>query len=147
MSAPASSQSPLEAGDPLLARLLRRCAAASVGDAWHLARAWTAPPERDGLVAAALGLAHEVGTARDARTVMTRAARELRDSEGGHAAATRLRGMDVVFRAQAAAQEAALAVVLRDHLSPDLRAALAAPWAAVCGDPLVPEPDGDASPA
>jgi hypothetical protein len=44
--------------------------------------------------------------------------------------------MDLVFRAQAAAGDAALAVLLREHLSIEVRDALAAPWTVVFGSPF-----------
>jgi hypothetical protein len=53
-------------------------------------------------------------------------------------------GTDVLFRAQAASQEATLAVCLRDHLSPEVGSALAAPWTAVFGDPVALDPNEDA---
>lgn len=146
VSALTRSRPVAEDGDPHLERLLRSCAAATPADAWHLARSWTGPVDRGSLVQAALGLAGEIGRDREARAAMTAAARAMRESEGGRAASARLAGTDVVFRAEAVAQEAALAVLLRDHLSQPVGAALAAPWAAVFGDPLAPDRI-DATPA
>jgi hypothetical protein len=124
--------------DPLLVRLLARCMQADPRQVWRLALAWRGEPDRTELIRAALGLAGEMGRREEARRAMLVAARELRASPGGRDASIYLAGMGVVFRAEAAAQEAAVAAILRMDLSPEVRDALVAPWAAVFGDPFVP---------
>jgi hypothetical protein len=127
-----------QADDPDLGlgTIPERCAAADAAEVWRLARAWHGAGSRSELVDAALALADELGRRREARRAMARVATRLRASPGGREVSARLKGTDVVFRAQAAAGDAALAVFLVDHLSPDVRDALAAPWASVHGSPF-----------
>ena len=127
-----------QADDPdlRLGTIPERCATADATEVWRLARAWHGAGLRGELVDAALALADELGRRREARHAMARVATRLRGSPGGREVSARLKGTDVVFRAQAAAGDAALAVFLVDYLSPDVRDALAAPWASVLGSPF-----------
>jgi hypothetical protein len=140
-SQPAAEDGP----DPSLAPIVERCAGAGPDDVWRLAIAWQDPHERAELVRAALGVAEQDGRTRAVRAAAAATARLLRESEGGRAVVHRLPG--VVFRAEAAVQEAALAALLADGLSPEVRDALAAPWEWAFAGPPAPGAGDETPPA
>jgi hypothetical protein len=128
--------------DAPLDTIPRRCEVANADQVWRLARAWQGSRARGELVDAALGLAAELGLRREARRAMTEAASCLRASPGGREASKHLNGTDILFRAQAAAGDVALAVFLGERLSPEVRDALVAPWSVVFGAALPADPAG-----
>lgn len=122
--------------DVLLDYVVDRSAAADAGEIWRLARAWRGLPARGELHRAAMGLALELGRRAAARDAMGRAATRILRSPGCATLATHLPGMSISYGIQAMAADAALAVVLCDQLSAEVRDALAEPWVAVFGDPF-----------
>jgi hypothetical protein len=126
--------------DALLDLVVERSAAADAGEIWRLALAWRSLPARGELHRAALGLAVELGRRAVAREAMGRAATRILRSPGCATVATHLPGVSISYGVQAVAGDAALAVVLCDQLSVEVRDALAGPWVAVFGDPFVVDP-------
>jgi hypothetical protein len=131
--------------DALLDLVLERSAAADAGEIWRLALAWRGLPARGELHRAALGLAVELGRRAAARDAMGRAATRILRSPGCATVATHLPGVSISYGVQTVAADAALAVVLCDQLSAEVRDALAGPWGAVFGDPFAAAPFADAS--
>ena len=67
---------------------------------------------------------------------MAAASTHIRSSPGCRTLAEHLPGLSIAYSAQALAGDAALAVFLRDDLSPEIREALVAPCAEVFGSPF-----------
>ena len=135
MSTP-SSGCPADDADPLVLWVCDRSATAGPDEIWVLARDARAAPDRSELYRAALSVADELGCHAAARGVVARAGAAIRRSPGCRAVAGHLPGVAITFAAQAMAADAALAVLLADRLSPEVRDLLVGPWAAVFGDPF-----------
>ena len=140
LSAAGPADDPPDDPDDPSARLNRRLAGADVRQVWDLVLAGRSAPNRGDLLRAGLGLAEELGRRAAAKAVMAAASTQIRRSPGCRTLAEHLPGMSIAYSAQALAGDAALAVFLRDELSPETREALAAPCTAVFGNPFG-EPD------
>jgi hypothetical protein len=130
-----SAGCPADDSDPLQQWILARSVAAGPDEVWALVQAGRVEPGRPELYRAALDLADELGCHAAARRVTVLAAAAIRRSPGCRTVAGHLPGVALAFAAEALAADAALAVLLAERLSPEIRDILLAPWASVFGHP------------